>query len=137
MCDEFGENIDVSDDTCMNSDVSCEEGIDFETVDDVYEADRLDEIEILEENGDTHTVAEQMEALYGENPVEVLTPAQEGLREFEESSQERIEEIREHKEALTDLRAALIAGDADALELFGLETPDTSEEEGHQKILTR
>ncbi len=150
MCDEFGSSMDVS------SDVSCEEsGIDFESEgifdapqdgiqvdisdgagDDVYEASSLDEIEILEESGDTHTVAERMEDLYGENPVEELTPAQEGLREFEESTSERLEEIKEHKEALKDLKSALLAGDANALEMFGLETPDTSEE-GHQKVLTR
>ena len=157
MCDEFGSSMDVSGDVSTDNDVSCEEsGIDFEsegifdtpqddiqtdisdgTGDDVYEASRLDEIEILEESGDTHTVAERMEELYGENPVEELTPAQEGLREFEERTSERLEEIQAHKEALEDLKSALLAGDANALEMFGLETPDTSEEEGHQKVLTR
>lgn len=157
MCDEFGSSMDVSDDVSADNDVSCEEsGIDFESEgifdapqndiqtdisdgaeDDVYEASSLDEIEILEENGDTHTVVERMDELYGENPMEKLTPAQEGLREFEESTSERLDEIQEHREALEDLKAALMAGDTKALEMFGLETPDTSEEEGHQKVLTR
>ena len=157
MCDEFGSSMDVSGDVSIDNDVSCEEsGIDFEwegifdapqddiqtdisngAGDDVYEASGLDEVEILEENGDTHTVAERMEELYGENPVEELTPAQEGLREFEENTSERLEEIEAHKEALKDLKSALLVGDANALEMFGLETPDTSEEEGHQKVLTR
>ena len=158
MCDEFGSGMDISGDVSTDNDVSCEEsGIDFEsegifdapqddiqtdisdgTGDDVYEASSLDKIEILEENGDTHTVAERMEELYGEDPVEELTPAQEGLREFEEgASSERLEKIEEHKEALQELKTALLAGDANALEMFGLETPDTSEEEGHQKVLTR
>lgn len=157
MCDEFGSSMDVSDDVSADNDVSCEEsGIDFGSEgifdtpqndiqtdfsdgaeDDVYEASSLDEIEILEENGDTHTVAERMEELYGENPMEKLTPAQEGLREFEESTSERLDEIQEHKEALEDLKSALLAGDANALEMFGLEMPETSEEEGHQKVLTR
>ena len=148
MCDEFGSSMDVSGDLSTDNDVSCEEsGIDFESEgifdapqediqtdisdgagDDVYEASSLDEIEILEESGDTHTIAERMEE---------LTPAQEGLREFEESASERLDEIQEHKEALEDLKSALLAGDATALEMFGLETPDTSEEEGHQKVLTR
>lgn len=113
MCDEFGSSMDVSGDLSTDNDVSCEE------------------------SGDTHTIAERMEELYGENPVEELTPAQEGLREFEESASERLDEIQEHKEALEDLKSALLAGDATALEMFGLETPDTSEEEGHQKVLTR
>lgn len=157
MCDEFGSSMDVSDDVSADNDVSCEEnGIDFESEgifdapqndiqtdisdgaeDDVYEASSLDEIEILEENGDTHTVAERVEELYGEDPVQELTPAQEGLREFEEGTTERLDEIQEHKEALVDLKSALLTGDTNALEMFGLETPDTSEEEGHQKVLTR
>lgn len=157
MCDEFGSSMDVSGDVSTDNDVSCEEsGIDFESEgvfdapqddiqtdisdgvgDDVYEASSLDEVEILEENGNIHTVAERMEELYGENPVEELTPAQEGLREFEESTSERLEEIREHKEALEDLKSALLAGDASALAVFGLETPDTCEDEGRQKVLTR
>lgn len=167
MCDEFGSDMDVSGNDSGFSDVSGEisadsdvsadnEVIDFESEgifdapqdispdipaesDDVYEASTLDEIEVLEETGDTHTVAERMEELYGENPMgEELTPALEGLREFEEqASTERLEEIRESKERLEDLKTALLAGDADALEMFGLETPDTSEEEGHQKVLTR
>ena len=167
MCDEFGSDMDVSGNDSGFSDVGGEIGadsdvsadnevIDFESEgifdapqdispdipaesDDVYEASTLDEIEVLEETGDTHTVAERMEELYGENPLgEELTPALEGLREFEEqASTERLEKIRESKERLEDLKTALLAGDADALEMFGLETPDTSEEEGHQKVLTR
>lgn len=157
MCDEFESSMDVSGDVSADSDLSCEESsIDFEsegifevpqddiqtdisdgTGDDVYEAGSLDEVEILEENGDAHTVAERMEELYGENPVEELTLAQEGLREFEENTSKRLEEIEEHKEALEDLKTALLAGDANALEMFGLETTDTSEEEGYQKVLTR
>ena len=81
MCDEFGSSMDVSGDVSTDNDVSCEEsGIDFESEgifdtpqddiqtdisdgagDDVYEASSLDKIEILEENGDTHSVAERME----------------------------------------------------------------------------
>lgn len=158
MCDEFGSGMDISADVSTDGDVSCKESsIDFESEGiydtpqediqpdisdraegDVYEASSLDEIEILEDNGDTHTVAERMEELYGENPVgEDLTPAQEGLREFGETSSERLEDIQDRKEALEALKTALLAGDADAMEMFGLETPDTSEEEGHQKVLTR
>lgn len=148
---------DVSCDIGTDSDLSCESSdIDFEAEgifdvpqddiqsdisegsgEDVYEADSLDEIEILEESGDIHTVAERMEELYGENPAADLTPAQEGLREFEENSSERLEEIQNQKDALKELKSSLLAGDQKALEMFGLETPDTSEEEGHQKVLTR
>lgn len=159
MCDEFDSGAELSDAVSADSDVSWEEGsIDFEvegifdtpqddvqsdlpneTPEDVYEASTLDEIEILEDSGDTHTVAERIEELYGENPIdEELTPALEGLQKFEEgSSAERLEEIQEQKEGLENLKAALLAGDANALDLFGLETPNTSEEEGHQKVLTR
>ena len=99
----------------------------------------LDEIEILEDSGDTHTVAERLEELYGENPMgEQLTPALKGLEAFEsQSSDERLEEIQAGKERLEDLKASLLAGDQAALEMFGLESPDTSEEAGHQKVLTR
>ena len=157
MCDEFGNSMDVSDNVSTEKDVICEEsGIDFESEgifdtpqddiqtdtsdgagDDVYEASSLDEIEILEENGDTYIVAERMDELYGENSVGELPPAQEGLREFEESTSERLEEIQEHKKTLKDLKSALLAGDASALEMFGLETPDAAEEDGEQKVLTR
>ena len=157
MCDEFGNSMDVSDNVSTDKDVICEEsGIDCESEgifdtpqddiqaditdgagDDVYEASSLDEVEILEENGNIHTVAERMEELYGENSVGELPPAQEGLREFEESTSERLDEIQEYKEALEDLKSALLAGDASALEVFGLETPDTCEDEGRQKGLTR
>ena len=159
MHDEFEGSMDVCTDMSADSDVSGEESsIDFASegifdtpqddvqadvsdgaTDDVYEASSLDEIEILEESGDTHTVAERMEELYGENPVgEDLTPAQEGLREFEEgSSAERLEEIQESKETLGELKAALLAGDANALEMFGLDTTESSEEEGFQKVLRR
>ena len=69
---------------------------------------------------------------------EHLTPALEGLEAFEsQSSDERLEEIQAGKERLEDLKASLLAGDEAALEMFGLEAPDTSEEEGHQKVLTR
>lgn len=128
MCDEFGSSMDVSGDVSTDNDVSCEESsIDFES----------EGIFDTPQNDIQADIAERMEELYGENPVEDLTPAQEGLREFEESTSERLEEIQEHKEALEDLKSALLAGDANALEMFGLETPDTSEEEGHQKVLTR
>lgn len=151
MCDEFGCDMDLSD-----SDVSnCSESIDFESEgifdepqdvlsdipsepEDVYEASTLDEIEIMEESGDTHTVAERMEELYGENPMgEQLSPALEGLEAFEsQTSDERLEEIQADKERLEDLKASLLAGDEAALEMFGLESPDTSED-GRQKVLTR
>lgn len=167
MCDEFESSMGLSSDDCGFSDVSdsidsvsdvsnCDAPIDFESegifdepqdlpsdisseVEDVYEASTLDEIEILEDSGDTHTVAEHMEELYGENPMgEQLTPALEGLEAFEsQSSDERLEEIQAGKERLEDLKASLLAGDEAALEMFGLEAPDTSEEEGHQKVLTR
>ena len=167
MCDEFGSDMDISGDDSGFSDVSdrigsdsdisdCDAPIDFASEgifdepqdilpdipsepEDVYEASTLDEIEILEDSGDTHTVAERMEELYGENPMgEQLTPALEGLEAFEsQSSDERLEEIQAGKERLEDLKASLLAGDEAALEMFGLEAPDTSEEEGHQKVLTR
>lgn len=159
MHDEFEDSMDVSDDVNTDSDISCgESDTDFEAAgifdmpqdeiradttdsvgDDVYEASSLDEIEILEESGDTHTVAEQMENLYGENPMgEELTPAQEGLREYEEGAlAERLEEIQGQKEALGDLKSALLAGDAKALEMFGLDTAESAEEEGFQKVLRR
>ena len=159
MYDEFEGSMDISDDVNTDSDISCEESdTDFEAegifdmpqneiqVDvadsvggDVYEASSLDEIEILEESGDTHTVAERMEELYGENPMgEDLTPAQEGLREFEEgASFERLEEIQDQKAALSDLKSALLVGDEKALEMFGLDTEESSDEEGFQKVLRR
>ena len=167
MCDEFGSDMDISGDDSGFSDVSdrigsdsdisdCDAPIDFASEgifdepqdilpdipsepEDVYEASTLDEIEILEDSGDTHTVAERMEELYGENPMgEQLTPALEGLEAFEsQSSDERLEEIQAGKERLEDLKASLLAGDQAALEMFGLESPDTSEEDGHQKVLTR
>ena len=167
MCDEFEAGMDISGgdsgfsdvggEISSDSDVSADnEVIDFESEgifdapqdlspdipaesDEVYEASTLDEIEILEETGDTHTVAERMEELYGENPMgEQLTLALEGLQEFEaQESFERLEEIQEGKERLEDLKASLLAGDQAALEMFGLESPDTSEEDGHQKVLTR
>lgn len=166
MCDEFGADLDfsgndsgfsdVSDSIGSDSDVTVDVSpIDFESEgifdepqdissdipsepEDVYEASALDEIEILEETGATHTVAERMEELYGENPMgEQLTPALEGLEVYEEGSADRLEELQESKERLEDLKASLLAGDAETLEMFGLETPDTSEDEGHQKVLTR
>ena len=167
MRDEFGSDMDISGDDSGFSDVSdsiqsssdvsdYSAPIDFESEgifdgpqdiltdipsepEDVYEASTLDEIEILEESGDTHTVAERMEELYGENPMgKQLSPALEGLEAFEsQTSDERLEEIQAGKEQLEYLKAALLAGDEAALEMFGLESPDTSEEEGHQKVLTR
>lgn len=166
MCDEFGCDMalsgndsvfsDVSDSIGSDSDVTVNDSpIDFESEgifdepqdissdipsepEDVYEASTLDEIEILEETGDTHTVADRMEELYGENPMgEQLTPALEGLDVYEENSSSRLEELQESREHLEDLKASLLAGDAEALEIFGLENPDTSEDEGHQKVLTR
>ena len=166
MCDEFGANLDfsgndsgfsdISDSIGSDSDVTVDDSpIDFESEgifdepqdissdipsepEDVYEASTLDETEILEETGATHTVAERMEELYGENPMgEQLTPALEGLEAYEEGSADRLEELQESKERLEDLKASLLAGDAETLEMFGLETPDTSEDEGHQKVLTR
>ena len=167
MCDEFGSDMDISGNDSGFSDVSdsidsgsdvsdCDVPIDFESEgifdepqdilpdipsepEDVYEASTLDEIEILEDSGDTHTVAERLEELYEENPMgEQLTPALKGLEAFEsQSSDERLEEIQAGKERLEDLKASLLAGDQAALEMFGLESPDTSEEDGHQKVLTR
>lgn len=166
MCDEFGADLDfsgndsgfsdISDRIGSDSDVTVDDSpIDFESEgifdepqdissdipsepEDVYEASTLDETEILEETGDTHTVSERMEELYGENPMgEQLTPAQEGLEVYEEGSADRLEELQESKERLEDLKASLLAGDAETLEMFGLENPDTSEDEGHQKVLTR
>ena len=166
MCDEFGADLDfsgndsgfsdISDSIGSDSDVTVDVSpIDFESEgifdepqdissdipsepEDVYEASTLDETEILEETGDTHTVAERMEELYGENPMgEQLTPALEGLEVYEEGSADRLEELQESKERLEDLKASLLAGDAETLEMFGLENPDTSEDEGHQKVLTR
>ena len=160
MHDEFEGSMDVCTDVSSDSDISCEDNsIDFASEDifdtpqeddvesdisdgaagDVYEASSLDEIEILEEGGDTHTVAERMEELYGENLIgEDLMPAQEGLREYEDgTSSERLEEFRESKETLGELKAALLAGDANALEMFGLDAEESSGDDGFQKVLRR
>lgn len=128
---------------------------------DVYEAKRLDEIQILDENGGAYTVAERMEELYGENPMgEQLTPAQEGLWEFEEhqrsgesfellfeieeslerpikENSEQIEELQLSKKRLENLKDLLLAGDKDALEMFGLDDPNAPEDSGDQKVLRR
>ena len=108
MCDEFGSSMDVSGDVSTDNDVSCEESsIDFES-----------------------------EGIFDTPQDDIQTDISDGTGDdvYEASS---LDEIQEHKEALEDLKSALLAGDANALEMFGLETPDTSEEEGHQKVLTR
>lgn len=116
MCDEFGSDMDISGNDSGFSDVS----------------DRIDSGSDVSDCDAPIDFAS--EGIFDE-PQDILPDIPSEPEDVYEAS--ALEEIQAGKERLEDLKASLLAGDQAALEMFGLESPDTSEEDGHQKVLTR